>query len=101
MTNPTRSHNLRVAAKWRSLPMLDPTYQARIARERYQDYLRQAELSRLASRARASQLSLSRRAARPLGQALLRLGVSLLRYGQVEQPTLTLPYRRSVSSIEM
>ena len=68
--------------------MFDPTYQARIARERYQEYLRQAELSRLATCARASQLSLSRRAARPLGQALLRLGVSLLRYGQAEQPAI-------------
>ena len=79
----------------------DPIFSGRIARERYKDILREAEQIRLANRARTSQLTLARRAARPLGRALLRLGEGLLRYGQAEQPTLTVPYRTSVGSIEM
>jgi len=81
--------------------MFDPTYNARIARERYQDLLREAERNRLASRARKDQLTLPRRAARPIGRVLLRLGASLLRYGLVETPTTTRPYHPSARSIEM
>ena len=79
----------------------DPILNGRIARERYKDMLREAEQSRLAKRARANQLTLTRRAARPLGRALLRLANGLLRYGQAEQPALTVPYRTTVGSIEM
>jgi hypothetical protein len=68
--------------------MYDPTLNARIARERYNDYLRQAEQQRLANRASASQLALSRRAARPLGKLLLWLGGGLVRYSQAEQPAI-------------
>jgi hypothetical protein len=64
--------------------MFDPIFNARLARERYQDLLREAERNRLASRARQGQLTLPRRAARPIGRVLLRLGASLLRYGLVE-----------------
>jgi hypothetical protein len=81
--------------------MFDPIFNARLARERYQDLLREAERNRLASRARQGQLTLPRRAARPLGRVLLRLGVSLLRYGLVETPTTTRPYHPSARSIEM
>jgi hypothetical protein len=81
--------------------MFDPIYNAHLARERYQDMLREAEHNRLASRARQGQLTLPRRAARPIGRVLLRLGVSLLRYGLVETPTTTRPYHPSVSAIEM
>ena len=81
--------------------MYDPTLNARIARERYKDYLRQAEQRRLAARVGASQLTLSRRVARPLGKLLLRLGADLLRYGRVELPAGTYPYRSSVGSIEL
>lgn len=81
--------------------MYDPTFNARLARERYQDYLRQAEQDRLAARARAGQLTLSRRAARPLGQVLLRLGTGLLRYSQAEQPAIAHRYRPSVGSTEL
>ena len=81
--------------------MFDPIYNARIARERYQDLLREAELDRLASRACQGQLSLPRRAARPIGRVLLRLGIGLLRYGLVETPMTTRPYHPSARSIEM
>ena len=81
--------------------LYDPTLNARIARERYEDYLREAAQRRLVTRARAGQLTLSRRAARPLGKLLLRLGAGLLRYGQAEQPTVTRPYHPSVGSIEL
>ena len=81
--------------------MFDPIFNARLARERYQDLLREAERNRLASRARQSQLTLPRRAARPIGRVLLRLGASLLRYGLVETPTTTRPYHPSARSIEM
>jgi hypothetical protein len=81
--------------------MFDPIFNARLARERYQDLLREAERNRLASRARQGQLTLPRRAARPIGRVLLRLGASLLRYGLVEAPTTTRPYHPSVRSIEM
>jgi hypothetical protein len=78
----------------------DPILNARLARERHQDYLREAAQRRLAARARAGRLTLSRRAARPLGQVLLRLGAILLRYGQAEQPAAANSYRSSVGSIE-
>jgi hypothetical protein len=81
--------------------MYDPTLNARMARERYQDFLRQAERDRLAARTHTSRLTLSRRAARPLGQMLLRLGASLLRYGRAEQPAITYTYRPPVGSIEL
>jgi len=81
--------------------MLHPELSARVAREQYQDQCRQAARRGLAALAGRRPLPLLRRAARPLGHMLLRLGVGLLRYGQVEPPTLTRPYRSSVRSIEL
>jgi hypothetical protein len=52
------------------------------------------------ARADQRRQSLARRAARPLGQALLRLGAGLLRYGQAGQPSAANAYRTSVGSIE-
>ena len=77
----------------------DPILHARLARERHQEYLREAAQNRLV--ARAGRLTLARRAARPLGQALMRLGASLLRYGLVEQTAAAGPYHPSVRSIEL
>jgi hypothetical protein len=54
----------------------------------------------LVARVEGRRPSLARRAARPLGQALLRLGAGLLRYGQAEQPVAANSYRSSVGSIE-
>jgi hypothetical protein len=81
--------------------MYDPLYSAYVAQERYDDMVRQAARRRLAARVRPPALALSRRAARPLGRALLRLGAGLLRYGQVEQPAATRPYRPPVRSVEL
>jgi hypothetical protein len=73
---------------------------ARYAREQYLDNCRNAERRRLVARVEGRRPSLARRAARPLGQALLRLGAGLLRYGQAEQPVAANSYRSSVGSIE-
>jgi hypothetical protein len=81
--------------------MFDPMLNGQLAREQYQDKLRQAEQRRLAARVRQGRLTLLRRAARPLGRALLRLGASLLRYGLAEQPAASGPYRPSVGSIDL
>jgi hypothetical protein len=72
-----------------------------MAREQYQDQCRRAARSRLAARAGRAQLPLLRRAARPLGHILLRLGTDLLRYGQVEPPIPTRIYQSSIRSIEL
>jgi hypothetical protein len=81
--------------------MYSPIYSAYVAQERYRDALRQAERRRRAALGHPSRLALTRRAARPLGRVLLRLGVSLLRYGQVEPPSATRPYHPSVRSIKL
>jgi hypothetical protein len=80
--------------------LYNPRLNARLAQERYNDMLRQAERRRQAAQVRVSRLTLTRRAARPLGRALLHIGSSLLRYGLVEQPT-TRAYRPSVRSIKL
>jgi hypothetical protein len=81
--------------------MNNPLLTAPLARERYQELLKDAEQRRLVARARQNQLTLTRRAARPLGHALLRLGASLLRYGLVDQPASRRVYRTSVRSIKL
>ena len=78
-----------------------PELSARYAREQYLDNCRSIARRRLVARAEGRRRSLARRVARPLGQALLRLGAGLLRYGQAEQPAAAQPYRSSVSSIEL
>jgi hypothetical protein len=81
--------------------MLHPELSAAVAREQYQDQHRQAARRRLAARVGQGQLPLLRRAARPLGHILLRLGTGLLRYGQVESPIPTSIYQSSIRSIEL
>jgi hypothetical protein len=78
-----------------------PELSARYAREQYLDNCRNAARRRLVARAEGRKPSLARRAARPLGQALLRLGAGLLRYGQAEQPATANRYRRSAGPIEL
>jgi hypothetical protein len=77
-----------------------PELSARYVREQYLDNYRSAEHRRLVARAEQRRFSLARRAARPLGQMLLRLGAGLLRYGQSELPTAANAHRSSVGSIE-
>ena len=81
--------------------MLHIELSAHVAREQYADQCRRAARSRLAAHACQGRLALLRRAARPLGHMLLRLSVSLLRYGQVDPPIPTHVYRSSVRSIEL
>ena len=81
--------------------MLHSELSASMAREQYQDQLRQAARRQLSAQASRTRLPLLRRAARPLGHILLRLGAGLLHYGRAESPLLTQPYRSSVRSIEL
>jgi len=80
--------------------MTHPDLSAHCAHEQYQDRARSAARRRLVARSCQGQLTPSRRAARALGRALLRLSAALLRYGLVEPPT-TRPYRPSVHLIEL
>jgi hypothetical protein len=72
----------------------------RIAKEQFQDRIAAAEQHRLAVACRP-RLAVARRAARPLGRALMRLGATLLRYGRVESPAEIQPYRASARSIQL
>jgi hypothetical protein len=72
----------------------------RIAHEQHRDRIAAAEQRRLVA-ACGPQLAVSRRAARPLGHALMRLGATLLRYGRVESPADIQPYRTSAHSIRL
>jgi len=71
---------------------------AQFARERRRDFLAAAERARMAA-ACSRPLPLARRAARPLGRALLGLGAWLLRYGKDESATHA--YRPTTRSIEL
>ena len=77
----------------------NPEMTARYANERCRDYLAAAEHDRLVHACEAS-LSLTRRAARPLGRALFSLGAWLLRYGKDEAAAPMQAYRRSFHSIK-
>jgi hypothetical protein len=70
------------------------------ARARHQALLDEVSRERLANACR-TQLPFTRRAARPLGRALFKLGARLLRYGKVEQPAIMPLYRPSAHSIEL
>jgi hypothetical protein len=72
----------------------------RIAKEQHKDRIAAAEQHRLISACRP-RLAVSRRAARPLGRALIRLGATLLRYGREDSPADIQPYRASVRSIQL
>ena len=80
--------------------MFNPDFYLAVKREQLRDYLTAAERDRLAALYRP-RLSLARRAARPLGRALLRLGTALQHYGQVESPVTMLDYLPSTSSIRL
>jgi hypothetical protein len=70
------------------------------ARDRRREDLAAAEHDRLVA-AYGRPLALTRRAARPLGQALFNLGAWLLRYGKVESPATLQAYRPANRSIEL
>ena len=72
---------------------------SRMAHEQRRDKLAQAEQHRQLA-ACNTQIALTRRAARPLGRALMSIGATLLRYGRVESPEATRPYQASASSIQ-
>ena len=72
-----------------------------IARERYREYLATAAQERRIVGARGPQLTFTRRAARSLGRALLRLGAGLLRYGRAENAATMEVYRPSARSITL
>ena len=80
--------------------MFDPDFYLAVKREQLRDYLAAAERERLAALYRP-RLSLARRAARPLGRALLRLGTALQRYGRGETPVPMLDYQPSTGSIRL
>ena len=72
--------------------MLNPEFHVQVKLEQFRDYLATAERDHLAARLRTPQLILTRRAARPLGHVLLRLGTLLLRYGRIESSTSIFDY---------
>ena len=72
----------------------------RMAAEQHRDRIAAAEQHRLV-RACAPRLAVARRAARPIGRALVRLGATLLRYGRVESPAATQAYRATTRSIRL
>ena len=69
-------------------------------RDRRREDLAAAEHARLIA-ASGRPLALTRRAARPLGHALFKLGAWLLRYGKVEGPATLRAYRPSNRSIKL
>ena len=77
--------------------MFNLEFLVQVKKAQYRDYLATAERDHLAAQLREPGLVLARRAARPLGHALLRLGASLLRYGRIES-TVTIPDQRPAAS---
>jgi hypothetical protein len=81
--------------------MLNNTDMAiRYSHDRCNDYLAAAEHDRLV-RACGRPLAFTRRAARPLGRALLSLSAWLLRYGKDETATTMRFHRPSSRSIKL
>ena len=72
--------------------MLSLETRAAMAREKYNDYVAQAAHDRFVAAACSPRLPFSRRVARPLGRALLQLGILLLRYGRVEMRAMLYRY---------
>ena len=62
----------------------NPILEELLARERATERLREADRRRLIARVSQDRLTLMRRAARPIGHMLVRLGARLLCYGLVE-----------------
>ncbi len=81
--------------------MLHPDLVAQVSREQRSDWLAAAERRRRAALAREPRAALTRRAATPLGRALVRLGTGLLRYGRAESPVATSSNRASARSIRL
>jgi hypothetical protein len=73
---------------------------SKFAQEQHRDRIAAAEQHRLAAACRP-RLAVSRRAARPIGRALMHLGATLLRYGRVEAPAEIQPYHASARSIQL
>ena len=72
-----------------------------ISIEQRRDFLAAAERDRQAAVLAAPRDALTRRAATPIGRALVHVGARLLRYGRAEAPVVTRPYRASTRSIRM
>jgi hypothetical protein len=70
------------------------------ARDRRREYLAGVEHDSLIA-ACGRPLALTRRAARPLGHALFKLGAWLLHYGKAESPATLRVYRPSSHSIKL
>jgi hypothetical protein len=68
--------------------MLHPEVRITLARQHHHDLTAEAASGRLAVAARGTRLPLSRRAARPLGRALLRMALALLFYGRADTPAM-------------
>ena len=62
----------------------NPILEEMLARERATERLREADQRRLIARVAQDRLTLARRAARPIGRMLVRLGAWLLCYGLLE-----------------
>jgi hypothetical protein len=80
--------------------MIQLDISARVANEQRRDLLADAERRRQLA-ACEPVMPLARRAARPLGRALVRLGTTLLHYGRDESPADIQPYRASAHSIQL
>ena len=70
-----------------------------VAKAQHRDHLATAERNRQAAQLQQNQPTLARRAAAPVGRALIYIGASLLRYGRADEPSVTTPYRASSRSI--
>lgn len=79
--------------------MISLETRAMIARAQYDNYVVQAAHDQLMADVCNTQLPFSRRVARPLRQAMLRLSILLLRYGRAETPAVL--YRSPVQSVEL
>jgi hypothetical protein len=78
----------------------NPEFIERYARDRCREHLNAVERDRLIAQC-GRPLAFTRRAARPLGHALFKLGAWLLRYGKVESPATLNVYRPSNQSIKL
>ncbi|HEX5691380.1 MAG TPA: hypothetical protein VFX76_15300 [Roseiflexaceae bacterium] len=81
--------------------MLHTSLMADVAEAQRRDLLTAAERHRQVVKLYEGQPPLARRAATPLGRALIYLGAGLLRYGRAEKPSFTRRYRASSRSVGM
>jgi hypothetical protein len=70
-----------------------------VAEAQRRDRLAAVERHRQIAQLEGARPALARRAATPLGRALIYLGASLLRYSRADDPSVTKAYRASPRSI--